>query len=75
MFFFLHVDVYHSDRQKIDQHFLNGCTKGDLEKVCTLVRLCYGRNLDGLGLRGNGISENAEHGLATCISVASIKIC
>ena len=41
----------------------------------TLVRQCYGRNLDGLGLRGSGISENAEHGLATCISVASIKIC
>ena len=42
---------------------------------CTFVRQCYGRNLDGLGLRGNGISENAEHGLANCISVASIKIC
>ena len=37
----------------------------------TFVRQCYGRNLDGL--RGNGISENAEHGLANCISVASIK--
>ena len=36
--FFLHIDDHHSDRQKIDQHFLNGCTKGDLEKVSWMLK-------------------------------------
>ena len=56
MFFFLHIDDHHSDRQKIDQHFLKGCTKGDLEKVSWMLN-----DSDQLGIDLQAYGGRALH--------------